>query len=218
MFCGSRNLELLNESMDGVAMPSIDSTAKPLYSTLDYTVEDPPTMDTIYSTTANNYTNYNEFNEFAFSKEGKVTFTASLPKGENPIAVYFGFSNMQLEKTSAIFVTQELIEDYTSKVVIDGTEKKTYTITVPATGKSYGMLHMLLEKPRSGNSQVYIDDLMCFNDNATEETYKTQMSFNQDISSWDVSNVENFYAMFKDNTAFDGNGSNLMDNWLIKED
>lgn len=218
MFAGSKSLDLLNTPMDGVEMPLVDKTEKPLYSTLDYTVEEPPTMDTIYSTTPSNYTNYNEYNKFAFSKEGKVIFTASLPEGENPIAVYFGFSNMQREKTGAIFESQELIEDYTSKVVIDGTEKKTYTINVPATGKTYGMLHMLLEKPRSGNSQVYIDDLICINDNASEETYKKQMSFNQDISSWDVSKVENFYAMFKDNTAFDGNGSNLMDNWLIKKD
>lgn len=215
MFAGSRDVELTNMLFDGVAMPNIDFTGKPLYSTLDYTVEEPPSIDTIYSTYDRNYTNYNEFNKIAFSKEGKVTFTASLPKGENPIAVYFGFSNIE-EMTGT--ESQESIEDYTSKVVIDGTEKKTYTINVPATGKSYSMLHMLLEKPRSGNSQVYIDDLICINDNATEETYKKQMSFNQDISSWDVSKVENFYAMFKDNTAFDGNGSNLMDNWLIKED
>ena len=218
MFAGSKSLDLLNTPMDGVEMPLVDKTEKPLYSTLDYTVEEPPTMDTIYSTTPSSYTNYNEFNKIAFFNEGKITFTASLPEGENPIAVYFGFSNMQREKTGNIFESQELIEDYTSKVVIDGTEKKTYTINVPATGKTYGMLHMLLEKPRSGNSQVYIDDLICINDNASEETYKKQMSFNQDISSWDVSKVENFYAMFKDNTAFDGNGSNLMDNWLIKKD
>jgi hypothetical protein len=214
MFAGSVALRLNNYSFDNVAMPYIDYTTIPLYSTLDYTVEEPPTLDTIYSTYADNTTAYKRFGEYAFSKEGKITFTASLPEDEQPLAVYFGFSNL----SSSDFNSSEFIENYTNKVVIEGTDKKTYTVPVPANGKSYTRLYLLLEKPRSGNGKVYIDDIRCLNDNATEETYKKQMSFNQDISSWDVSNVENFQGMFKDNTAFDGNGSNLMDNWLIKKD
>ena len=40
-----------------------------------------------------------------------------------------------------------------------------------------------------------------------------ESSFNNDIGGWNVHNVNNFKAMFKNNTHFDNAGSDSIDEW-----
>jgi len=44
------------------------------------------------------------------------------------------------------------------------------------------------------------------------------MKFNGDIGNWDVSNVSDFTAMFKNNTSFNNKGSDLIDSWTFYKD